>query len=160
MGTPTYTPLATITLTSSASSVTFSSIPATYRDLVLVIDVLGTSTFGRASRLRLNSDTGSNYPQVVMTGDGSTASSYSFTDTNVQISQMVSTSRNLGICQIMDYTQTNKHKSILGRWDGTFGVFAYSGRWANTSAVTSVSITASNEPYASGSTFSLYGIAA
>jgi hypothetical protein len=44
MPTPTYDLIESTALGSSASSITFSSIPSTYRDLVLVIDVIGTDS--------------------------------------------------------------------------------------------------------------------
>jgi hypothetical protein len=57
MPTPTYTPLATVTLGTTAASVTFSSIPATYRDLIFVLSGLGGSA---NITLRYNGDSGSN----------------------------------------------------------------------------------------------------
>ena len=51
MPTPTYTPLATVTLGTSAASVTFSSIPATYRDLILIFDGTGSGSTGKAAVL-------------------------------------------------------------------------------------------------------------
>jgi len=69
MPTPTYTPLATVTLGSATSSVTFSSIPATYRDLILIFD--GTRTGNNNVQYRFNSDTGTNYSTVIAAGNGS-----------------------------------------------------------------------------------------
>jgi hypothetical protein len=45
----TYTPIASITLGATATSVTFSSIPSTYTDLILVMN--GSSTSDRANML-------------------------------------------------------------------------------------------------------------
>ena len=72
-----YTALATTTLGSSASSVTFGSIPQGYRDLMLVIS--GTVTSSNITlAIRFNGDTGSNYFSVNMRGNGSAASSTSW----------------------------------------------------------------------------------
>jgi hypothetical protein len=70
----TYEAIATQTLGSAAASVTFSSIPGTYTDLVVVI--AGTLTTGSDNvSFQLNGDSGANYSVTVLTGDGSTASS-------------------------------------------------------------------------------------
>ncbi len=161
MGTPTYTPLANITLGSSAASVTFSSISQAYRDLVLVIDC-STASVAATIVLRLNGDTGSNYNLVSALGDGSSAtSSSSASVTGVTVGQGASGRRNLQI-NFLDYSATDKHKSLVSRHSAAAtAVDMRAGRWASTSTVTSVLIypTASST-FDAGSTFCLYGIAA
>src|SRR5512147_1973064 len=136
MPTPTYTPLANVTLSSSASSVTFSSIPATYRDLVLVVNHLPSGDGDL--RVQFNGDTtGANYPGVAMVGNGSTTSSYTYTGYIAPVGFGTSTNRHNAIFQIMDYSATNKHKSVLTRGDNAANqTGATAGRWANTAAVT------------------------
>jgi hypothetical protein len=162
--TDTYRPLATVTLGSSASSVTFSSIPATYRDLILVIN--GEVTTNANVQMRLNADTGSNYSGVVMRYDGSAVNSGSGTYNTFYLSWSLTASGNrfLGITNIMDYSATDKHKTVLHRDtrtnpDPSLIPEAQAGRWANTSAITSMLLFLSSGNYAAGSTFSLYGIA-
>ena len=77
----TYTPIATQTLGSAAASVTFSSIPQGYTDLVVVI---GSATFSANSSLyfQYNGDTGANYSSTRLTGNGSSASSSRTTSAN------------------------------------------------------------------------------
>jgi hypothetical protein len=161
MPTPTYTPLATVTLGASASSVTFSSIPATYRDLILVADLILSSSNSQQIRVRLNADTGSNYSFVNMLATTS-AISQSGTTTGIRIGHGFSGSRSSHILNLMDYSATDKHKTGIARGDNAANrVEALANRWANTSAVTSMSAVvedASN--FASGSTFSLYGVIA
>ncbi len=161
MPTPTYTPLANVTLGSATGSVTFSSIPATYRDLILVTNA--TSLVGGPfAFLRFNGDTGSNYNYVFMYGDGSSAvSSVTSSSTQGFIGNTDAAGINTTITQIMDYSATDKHKSYLAR-NGRAGglVIATAGRWANTNAVTSMSVTVSTSTFAIGSTFSLYGVIA
>jgi hypothetical protein len=151
MPTPTYTPLATVTLGSSASSVTFSSIPATYRDLILVIR--GSLNAGVGS-IRFNGDSGANYTRVGMYGDGSSAVSYSGTSAEVFNNPITS------IMQIFDYSATDKHKTYLDR-DAvpSFAAIAMAGRWANTAAITTVAVIGTGGTFDSGTTFNLYGIA-
>lgn len=158
MPTSTYTPLANITLGSSASSVTFSNIPNTYRDLVLVANGAGAS--GGSMFIRVNADTGTNYPTVNMRGtDVNTAVSTTYT-TGYIFSGGLSTRRFISTLQFQDYGVTDKHKSILSRTgvDG-WQVEASAIRWSNTNAITSIIFTIDSGSYASGSTFALYGIA-
>lgn len=157
MATPTYDLLDSVTLSSSSSSVTFSSIDQSYRDLVLVGEHLGSG--GIASfYVTLNGDTGSNYSMVWMSGTGSTSSG-STTTTQFSGLSATTTVATLNIFNIMDYSATDKHKSVLTRSNTPTFVQARAQRWANTSAVTSMTIDGQNNPFASGSTFYLYGVA-
>lgn len=164
MPTPTYDLIASSVLTSSAASVTFSSIPSSYRDLVLVVNCGADSANTTYGLLYFNGDTGANYRRVNLWGNGSSTStsgsnSASWIDTFINL-DAGSSERALMIAEIMDYSTTNKHKSVLVRtaisskWS-----MIVAGRWANTSAINSVQISAfSNSFYPSGSTFYLYGI--
>jgi hypothetical protein len=161
MPTATYTPLANVTLASATSTVTFSSIPATYRDLVVVVN--GGATTNGNVRIALNSDTNdSNFSMVYMdnAGTGSFASGNAsarllnfngFMENNLNTNYLV---------QIMDYSTTNKHKTYLSRSNNAAnGVAAIVGRWSNTSAVTSLGII-SQGSFIASTTFNLYGIIA
>lgn len=156
MPSATYTPLANITLGSSAASVTFSSISQAYRDLVLVC--AGTSASNSNWQLRLNSDT-ANYSTVYMLGAGSGSGS-SGTDT-LLLGGGIGTSLSQSTFQIMDYSATDKHKTVLNRTDKVDdATYAWANRWASTSAVTSVLVRCANGAnFSTGSTFALYGIA-
>jgi len=169
MPTPTYTLIEAVTLATSASSVTFSSIPTdgTYRDLVLVSSAK-SDTVGYSIRGQINGDTGSNYNRVTMygtgsgTGSGTTASFYALA---FSASGNLSTVNfDLMKIEFMDYSAT-KHKAVLSRSqnsDASFSsVDAVAHRWASTSAITSVSLflSGAGNNFVAGSTFSLYGIA-
>lgn len=163
MPTPTYIPLANITLGSSAASVTFSSISQAYRDLVLVVSATGSAA--DSLRSRLNADTSTNYAVVNMTGSGSTASSSAFSGRNgfdLSVNAALSTTENL-LCtvQVLDYSATDKHKPVLAR-TGRAGQAdeALALRWASTSAVTTMSVYPNSGSFTSGSSFALYGIVA
>ena len=69
----TYTPIASQTLGSAAASVTFSSIPQGYTDLIIVMN--GTTSTNENTYMRYNSDSSSLYSVTYVGGDGSTASS-------------------------------------------------------------------------------------
>ena len=168
MPTSTYVALATTTLASADSNITFSSIPADYRDLVLVVSGR-SSTGGSADNMGIyfNSDTGNNYSTVRMYGTGSTAGSTTSPAPSriAQITIPASGTTEFGVAtiQIMDYSANDKHTTALIRSNTAADqVHAAAGRWANTAAVNSVSIdlyaTAAN--FVAGSTFSLFGIEA
>lgn len=166
MATATYTPIASQTLTSSASSVTFSSIPTdgTYRDLVLVIRASAT-TGGYGPWFRFNS-AAANYNWVMMRGNGSTAvssasASQSELYNDINNININTTDDHVTILHVFDYAQTNKHKSVLMRSNSAgLATLATAGRWADTSAITSILVDLDSANYAAGSTFSLYGISA
>jgi hypothetical protein len=163
----TYTQINRVTLAAASASVIFSSIPQNFRDLILVSNQEVSGSFGLG--IRFNGDSGSSYPQVMIRNSANSVSSGS--ETGVQFygswgSQTANT-RYLSIFQIMDYSATDKHKSTLlrnGYTDANNGaqcVEAFAGRWANTSAVSSINVFAtSSSGFSTGSTFTLYGIEA
>jgi hypothetical protein len=157
MPTPTYTPLATVTLGSAVNSVTFSSIPATYRDLILVTN--GKSSGSDDFYLYFNSDTTSgNYSNVSMFNNVNTPSSISRSNSNAGA---IYTSEGSFYHHIMDYSATDKHTTYLGR-SSTAGVnvIATAARWANTAAITSVQLKLDSQNLSIGTTLSLYGVIA
>jgi len=160
MPTPTYTPLATVTLGSSASSVTFSNIPATYRDLIVVGEFVPSGAFADMG-LRFNSDGGTNYSFVEAAGNGSAAQSNSGSRAQAVMLYTLGTNRWSFIAQIMDYSATDKHKTVLSRANSAAVVtIMTANRWANTAAITSVTVRPDASTFASGSTFNLFGISA
>jgi hypothetical protein len=158
--TPTYTPLATVTLSTAAASVSFSSIPATYRDLILVSQ--GTVATASNISLRFNGDTGSNYSYVYMFGSGTSTASAAGTDSAILGGGFNSSVISQAIFQVMDYSATDKHKTTLNRTDEPNGAaYAWAGRWANTAAITTLLVRMTNGGnFNSGTTFSLYGVIA
>jgi hypothetical protein len=161
---PTYEPIATNTLGSAASDVTFSSISGSYTDLVLVMN-LGASNSGVDIFCQVNADTGSNYSNTRLTGDGSTASSQRNTNaSNMRFSDGGSpqtTANSVTILNFMNYSNTTTYKTVLNRAsNGNRGVDAYVNLWRSTSAIISIKIYLSSGNITSGSTFTLYGIAA
>jgi len=155
--------LANTTLAVAAASITFGSIPATYRDLRLVVTATnGLTTNG--FRLTLNSDTGANYSQVVMYGNGSSATSATDGPNYIYLNDFVAASTTevtLSTVDIMDYSATDKHKTVLERGNRAgASVAASASRWASTAAVTTVQINTGGGTIAAGSTFALYGVSA
>ena len=159
MATPTYVPLATVTLASADASITFSSIPATYRDLILV--VAGTRTGNNNLLMRFNGDSGTNYSWVYARGNGSAGASGAETINIIPLAaEGLSTTEQLnGIAQIMDYSATDKHKTLLSRFNQAGTQTAMSAnRWANTAAITSIEVFTGNNDFGIGTVLSIYGV--
>lgn len=151
------------TTVGTSATVTFGSIPATYRDLRIIIRVGGTTSTG--SGITFNSDTNysANYSRVVMTGNGTSASSFTNSGAgNPAANHDAGALRTDGqlIIDILDYSATDKHKTFLSRQDAAGNeTTALAGRWASTSAITSIMLANdSGGGLSSGTTISLYGI--
>jgi hypothetical protein len=157
----TYTPIATQTLGSAQSSYTFSSIPSTYTDLVLIINGYD-STPGTASLgIQFNSDTGSNYSVTGMLGDGTSASSYRQTSQSASNIGTFFPTTGMNIVNIMNYANTTTYKTMLGRVSTAASrVAATVGLWRSTAAINRIDLTIQGDNFAIGSTFTLYGILA
>lgn len=164
--TGTYTLIASNTLGSAASSLTFSSIPATYTDLVLVCSYTGTAVLD--TRVYLNSDTGTNYSATRLMGDGTSATSNRSTnrgwiDLNY-VGGIGTTAPTVSILNLMDYANTTIYKTTLLRANelsGTYqGVEAIVAMWRNTAAISNIQIATNTSTFTAGSTFKLYGIEA
>jgi uncharacterized protein YfdQ (DUF2303 family) len=134
----------------------------------LVAEYTPTGASAVGARLQINGDTGSNYNFVRMIVDSAgTISSASNTSQTFLQPSFTSQVKSLTTVNILDYSATDKHKTLLIKsgntnTTGSFTTFLnyQSGRWANTSAVTSVSLFTSADQFAAGSTFYLYGIEA
>jgi hypothetical protein len=155
--TDTYRPLATVTLGTTASSVTFSSIPATYRDLIFIFS--GTATSNGDVVWRANGDTGSNYFAVQAGVGATTGGAFSNAPSGTTaLAGSAGTAQSTSILQIMDYSATDKHKTSLSRANqGDAFLNMAASRYASTSAITSVTILGLT--FNTGTTISLYGIA-
>jgi hypothetical protein len=114
--------------------------------------------------IRFNGDT-SNYSLVRMIGSNSGATS----DTDSKIGAGFSGNSAgpaVAILQVMDYAQTNKHKTVLIRYntDASYVsgmVTGGAGRWASTAAVTTITLLPEVGPnFNIGSTFTIYGVIA
>jgi hypothetical protein len=144
------------------TGVTFTSIPSTYTDLVLVQDT--TLTAAAIAFLQVNSDTGSNYSRTTLSGNGTSAASSrqsSQTQISTDVVHMTST-RGTYILNFQNYSNSTTYKTVLIRNNNTaFGTEATVGLWRNTAAITSIKCYLDRaESYVVGSTFTLYGIKA
>jgi len=161
----TYEAIATNTLSSATSSVTFSSIPSTYTDLVLVSN-FGTTATGEVTGLRLNSDTATNYSMNSIYANSSNVIVYRrINDIAMNYSAWNGTTATLGgsvgIYHIMNYANTTAFKTALGRSGDDSPISEVTvGLWRSTAAVTSVTFFVTTTTLKAGSTVTLYGIKA
>ena len=161
MATNTYVALATQTLGSSAASVTFSSIPSTYTDLVIVLSVGNTD---KDIGMRFNSDSGTNYSRTFTYGNGTSAvSARTSNDTGI-FPPVGQSSTNFGstIIHINNYSNSTTYKTVLIRGnDGADAAWAIVSLWRATPApITSINFyLLGSAQMLAGSTFTLYGIA-
>ena len=162
----TYTPVASQTLSASASSVTFSNIPQGYTDIEIVIEGIAAADSGQYY-VTLNGDvTYNNYSTTQLGGDGTSAFSQRYNSGNFAYQSMVGwprTSRFNSKVFLQNYSNSTTYKTFLWRHNaaGTYGyTVAGVNLWRNTAAITSITITCTATTFSSGTMFSLYGIQA
>lgn len=158
MATATYEPIAAHTVSGTTNRVTFSNLPATFKDVVIVFD--GKMAVNTAYiDFEFNSDTtDSNYPYILAQGNGS--STYTEALTNNNNGPFINNSAAGFTLNLLDYSSTSHHKTGLWRSD-TPGTMTQMGalRWASNNAINSIAFyDSSGEAFASGCKFAIYGI--
>lgn len=161
----TYEPIATANI-SGVTSYDFTSIPATYTDLKLVV-VARTNTADNLS-IRINSDTGTNYSETGLMGNGTSATSWRRTSTTyIRPTNGVGTptAANTFMLATFDFMSyagaTNKTILIAAANDqnGSGDVVREVGLWRNTAAITAIQVlTNFAATFQTGTTATLYGI--
>ena len=168
----TYTLISSQVLGSSAATVTFSSIPSTYKDLVLRCstrdDAAGTSYYQLYSQF--NNDTAGNYSVTALRGDGSAAISLRSTgsfqnflgydDTSVATTNTFASAE----MYLPNYTTTSSVKPFASfsahenNVSTPVYIFAGANLWNSTAAITTWKIFPGSGNFVTGSSFYLYGI--
>jgi hypothetical protein len=156
----TYEKIATTTLGSTASSITFSSIASSWTDLRLV----WVGTRGGYLEFQYNGDTAANYSYTWMDGSGSAAASGQTANDNfIYLSQRAfnATIPEMATIDIFSYASSN-YKTCLTTYEQDTNGAGYVGNqvglWRSTSAITSISIIGGSMN--AGTTATLYGIKA
>ena len=161
----TYEPIATTTLGSAVSSYTFTSIPQTYTDLVLIMNPRAVSLTNVLTCQVGNGsiDTGSNYSNTYLAAPAVQSGRYSNQTFWYASFELLTTdfSQN-SIMQFMNYSNTTTYKTSLTRYNqSSTGVGAFVNLWRSTSAINTIKLAiAGGVNFDTGSTFSLYGIKA
>lgn len=158
--------IATATGTGSSGTITFSSIPGTFKHLQ--IRHLGFSSPTLDSYImRVNGATGSVYSWHYLDGGGSSASaSGAASQTSIAFTggggYSTATNPAVFVMDILDYASTSKNKTIrnfFGRdANGSGSVDIVSGLYQSTSAITSITFITNSSNWTTDTTFALYGI--
>ena len=163
----------TFTLGSSQSSISFTSIPSTYKNL----QIRALARTDRAAnpqdflQIRYNSDTGAYYAYHSLYGNGASAGA-SDTGTSTAnpwsaiVAGATATTSVFGgfVADLLDYTNTNKYKTLrsfsgIENNDSNGRIYFQSNLWINTAAVTTITIApVHGTNFVTNSSFALYGI--
>jgi hypothetical protein len=160
--------ISAIDLSAAQASIEFNNIPQTYQHLQIRALVRHTSTSNGYSA-RFNGDGAGNYARHYFIGSGGgtvTAATVTSTTSAVLNDAAISTSNSnvfgTSICDILDYQNTNKYKTVrtLGGFEnnGNGSIALLSGLWMSNSAITTISITPDAGNFAQYTSFALYGI--
>ena len=162
----TYEAIATTTLGSASSNVSFTSIPGTYTDLVIVIAIAGLSAV-ETPNMYFNGDNSALYSTTQIIGTGASASSNRTSNTTYfygigSKNSGQSTGVSNIIVQVPNYSNTSYNKIMMSRNNSTSTeVNAIIGLYRSTSAVSSINFTVQGgNTYSTGTVFSIYGIKA
>jgi hypothetical protein len=157
----TYEPIATTTANGVIQSVTFSSIPATYTDLILIV---AGNAVNNGTVITFNNDTSTNYSRTVLRGDGTSATSFRQSSQNyIAADASVSQPAQNIIMHIFNYANTTTYKTALVRSNNSSaGLDQGVGLWrATPAAINRIDVTLQGAtPITSGAVFTLYGIKA
>jgi hypothetical protein len=173
-----YDSIATISVGSGgsgSSTVTFSSIPQTYKHLQIRLISKDNRSAALSSQFyfQFNADTGANYSFHAVEGlwyNSASSVSPTAATSQTKIGSIDGTTGNgagssfgAAIIDILDYTNTNKYKTariLTGLNVSDFSASGiFSGLWMNTNAITSISLgTALGTQFLQYSSFALYGV--
>lgn len=162
-------PLGVFTLSGTQATVDFTNIPQTYTHLqIRAIARANRAGSEDSVRLRFNSDSGNNYSQHLLYGNGSSAISAAGVSQSFAYPAITTAASDLSntfcamVIDILDYKNTNKNTTIrsLGSYDiNGAGISSLnSGVWLNTAAVTSISLSPGSSSWVQNSSFALYGV--
>ena len=164
------------TSTGAGSTINFTSIPQTYKHLqIRFMALTNRGTYGiDGLYMTFKSDTGMNYAQHTLNGNGATAAASGQGTGSIAACYMdfvlgttVSSYPGVGVIDILDYANTSKYKTMraLGGTDlnGTIGgvpgrVNFASSVWLDTRAIDSITLTPVNGTFTAYTSFALYGI--
>lgn len=165
---PSFESIQTFSLVDNSSgSITFNSIPNTYKHLQ--VRVFGAGVDNTNVRMRFNGDGGSNYSYHIISGGAPYGARPLSSGAANQSSMLVydqqlgnSSYYNIAIADVIDYSSTVKAKTVktVSGVDNNSGGFIYitSGAWYNSTAVNSITMFPVSNNFFAGSSFALYGI--
>ena len=158
----TYDAIKTYTFATNGTTLSWTSIPNTYTDLVLIAYVKNTAGNNYEAFITYNGDSGANYSQsFVLNYNAALQAGQNLNINQIRPIKSGAAQWSSNQINIMDYAATNKYKTSIGRTgDGTFATWLGNGMWMSTSAINRIDITAeSGSSFVAGTKFDLYGIA-
>jgi len=167
MATATYEKIATTTLGSAATNITFSSIPVTYTDLRLVIVPIANGASDYNLFVQLNGSSTAEYSRTRLAGNGTATNTGSVTGEtkwNLIYATGWKSTPSLWTLDIFSYAGST-YKTALstgsGDYNGSGDVVRAVHLWRNTAAITSFVISGDiTNNFNTGTTATLYGIKA
>lgn len=167
-----YESIATLSGTGSSTTISFTSIPSTYKHLQIrgiARESSGAGTSSTFLGLQFNGDTGSNYALHYIIGDGSSVTAGgggSLTRTYSGVATQNGAGASImdaNIIDVLDYQNTNKNKTVRiltgNDRNGSGEMVFISGLWMSTSAVNRIDIYSKDgQNFGTTTTFALYGI--
>jgi hypothetical protein len=156
----TYEVINTQTLSTATSAITFSSIPQTYTDLVVILTGSITESFCDCT-LTFNNDTGSNYSDTLMVATAGGNGSGRHSNQTFSRGFYFESGQSNCIWNVMNYSNSTTYKTTIGRSNATASEIEFSANlWRSTSAITTITVTGQGATFTSGSMLTLYGIKA
>jgi hypothetical protein len=165
----TYDSIATTTISSNVTSLSFTNISSSYTDLIVVCSNFTSTAAGGTIYFQFNGDTGSNYSTTEFYGNGTSAASVRLTSTTIlPITYFVTTGTTqtgqIAIAHIMNYSNTTTNKTVLAREnnasDASYpGAGAVVGLWRSTAAINRIDLSNNSKTWNAG-TVTIYGITA
>jgi hypothetical protein len=171
----TYEPIATTTLGSSASTISFTSIPSTYTDLVVVVYANASASNHLYARWGNGSyDSGTNYSNTGMYARSTTNdygsdrnSNFAFARLNPFTYGVPNATSTFGttLVSLQNYSNSTTFKVALTRVSGV-GASDYAGTeagiilWRSTAAINQIQFSLPSGNFNTGTTITIYGIKA
>jgi len=159
-----YDSISRVTLSATASSITFSGIPSTYTHLQIRSSIVQSAANGDI-QVQFNGDTTSNYSMHYVYGAGASAASSGGANQTffyLGFNAGDTTYPAVSVTDVLDYANTNKYKTarVLAGWDrnGAGTALFASGNWRNTTAISSITIFPNTGTFNGNSSFALYGV--
>jgi hypothetical protein len=161
-----YESIQTVPVTTSQSSISFTTIPSTYKHLQIRATYFNSASIVDM-KATFNSDTAANYSIHYLYGTGSAVAAAAAANASYALAGVTGAASNQGagvaIVDILDYADTNKFKTVrtltgLDTNSTTCFIALESGAWRSTSAITRIDISPSSGTISQYSSFALYGI--
>lgn len=158
----TYEVIATETVASATQFITFSSIPQTFTDIILITDGLSQVGGGGSVFVKVNGDTPStNYSSVYAFGSGSAVQGGTGDGFATNRHNATALEGGNGHAHFMNYANATTYKTVVSHGGGNNISIAFVSTWRSTAAITSMRLQMESGPgFDVGFKATLFGIKA